>query len=121
MERRLRASSGRQLKLHRHTHVTRHMPHSPHLQFVHSKFGGQFKLREPPTLPLPVIAAAALGHYHCMVFQPHPSIPLQAPAGGFSTFCSSLLYICVNLSAGNAESWAWMPKTQHVCAYLLCQ
>lgn len=60
MERHLRASSGRKLKLHSCSHITRHMPQSPHLPFARSQFGSLFKLQETPDSSFASCATAAL-------------------------------------------------------------
>ncbi len=116
VERRLQASSGRQLALRCCTHVTRHMPHSPLLPFMHSQFGGLFKLQGtpnsssacrccccPPSVPLHLLSAP-----------PPPQHPAAGSEWGFSMFWSSLLYIYVNLSAGSDEVGAWTPDSNYV-------
>lgn len=63
----------------------------------------------PSRVPLHVLSAPPCSH-------------LQAPAGGFSIFCSSLLYIFGSLFAG--EGWVRSPNAKNTlskCAYLLLQ
>ncbi len=106
-------SLGRQLKLHCCTHVTRHMPLSPHPPFVPSQFGGLFKLQGTPN-------SLSACHCYCCpasvplcVFSapPPPQHPSAGSDGRFNMFCSSLVYIYINLSAGSDEVRAWKQNT----------
>ncbi len=129
MERRLPASSHRQLQLQRSTHVTCHMTHSPHPPIVPSHFGGLFLLQESPDSASAVIASLPPQHPAAdsdgvsLSFAHHSSTWCKLTCGewwGRSLDAKHRTCICLFAASVNISTWVWLKQISYLSKGPLC-